>query len=139
MQQLSGYKSVIKRMGDGPDRLICFVSFSGDENRIALFRLRERSSNSVTPVHNSGVLYTVHAVLNFSDNRGWVFTSRIVRRHDRMIAVLDGNCAHRRSFGAIAFAATAENQDQAPGSNFAGGQQYFLDSIISMGIVADDP
>ena len=74
MQQLSGYEPVIKRVRDGPDRLICFVSFSGDEHRIAFFRLRKRGSDSATPVHNSGVLYAIHAVLNFFDSSGGIFT-----------------------------------------------------------------
>src|SRR5262249_43205675 len=80
-----------------------------------------------------------HPFLDFFDDCDGIFTAWVIRSDDRAVTLPNSNLSHQRPLCAIAFAATAKNDDQAARCDFAGRLQNLLQRIVRMGVVHNHP
>ena len=71
-------------------------------------------------------------------DRAGLLGARIVGGDDRPVGELGGDPAHHRPLLAVPVAARAEDDDQPPVAEAAGGAQHVLERVGRVGVVDDD-
>src|SRR6516164_11180974 len=111
MEQLARYNAIVKWIRCRAYRLISFMAFSGYDDGVTFFRVGQRRADSLASIHDHSVLGPAHSVFDFVDDRHRIFTARIVRCNEGVIAVTRRDFPHQRTLGAVAFASAAEDND----------------------------
>src|SRR5262249_40148371 len=138
MEQLFGNHPIIERKYRRSDCLIRLMAFTGDEDGIAFPRLSQAQPHCRSPIDFNPVVRALHSVFYLPDDRHRIFTARVIGGNDRVITLTIGHLTHQRPFCTIAFAATAEHDDQPPGRNFARRPQDFFQCVVRVSVIDDD-
>src|SRR4051794_19039028 len=129
-QRLPRHRRVVERdLVPVRELLALLVALAGDDDDIAVGGQRDRLLDRRAPVDLDAHVVAVDAGDDLGHDRLGVLGARIVAGDEHLVGQPGGDLAHDRALAAVAVAAGAEDDDDPPRGELAGGPQDVLQRV----------
>src|SRR5439155_12751107 len=107
MEQFFRYLAIVKWIRRRSDGLIGFMSFTGNQDRISFFCAGQSETNRFTSIDFDSILGPFHPLFDLFDDGVRIFTTRVIRSDDGVVASLKCGLSHQWPLCLITFPAAA--------------------------------